>query len=428
MEQKLEFFEGREQKGADDGCGYGRKPSTFDEELVRVGPGTPCGELMRRYWQPVARSSTVTATPSSLRVLGEDLVLFRDGQGRAGLMHARCAHRGTSLFYGKVDANGIRCCYHGWQFDVQGRCLDQPCEPEGGRHKERVRQPWYPVEERYGLVFAYMGPPAKKPVLPRYDILENLGPGEIVFPSGPSGFGAGGDDSVSIIPCNWLQQYENTMDPFHLTVLHTTHSGVQFCPELGAVPKVKFEPTETGLRYISTFKRNSDGREVDRISPALLPNIRSVPSVMLDLGPSTHVVWSVPADDSSHYIFQAGRVKEGYKGTADMFRSTRPVRFNDENAHRTPSIPKLWSELSAEQLQRYPSDWEAQISQGAITLHSEENLGTTDIGVVMLRRLLRQQIRIVAEGGDPMGVSFDPDESPIRVGGVNVLSNGDAPG
>ena len=406
----------------DEGTGYGRASATCDEELVRVGPGTPCGELMRRYWQPISQSAHVTEIPQALKVLGEDLILFRDGMGRPGLLHARCAHRGTSLYYGKVDEHGIRCCYHGWQFDVQGRCTDQQCEPEGGRHRDNVRQPWYPLEERYGLVFAYMGPPAKKPVLPRYDILENLGADEMVFPTGPSGFGAGADDTVRLIPCNWLQQFENTLDPFHLTALHTKHRGVHFCADLGNVPQVRFEPTERGIRYVSTFKRLRDGREVDRISPALIPNIRSVPSVMLDLGPSTHVVWTVPADDSSHYLFQAGRVKKSYKGTADMFRTTRPVRFSDEDADRTPTQPRLWSELTPEQIQRYPSDWEAQISQGPITLHSGENLGTTDIGVVMLRRLLRQQIRVVQQGGDPMGVSFDPDEPVIKVGGVNVFT------
>ena len=102
-------------------------------------------------------------------MLGEDLILFRDKTGRPGLVQARCAHRGTTLYYGKVEERGIRCCYHGWLFDVEGRCLEQPCEPEGGRFRDRVRQPWYPVQELYGLVFAYMGPPEKKPVLPRYD-------------------------------------------------------------------------------------------------------------------------------------------------------------------------------------------------------------------------------------------------------------------
>ena len=156
----------------DIGTGYGRKPSTYLSALTEVGPGTPMGELMRRYWHPVGLASHATATPREVRVLGEDLVLFRDKTGRPGLVQARCAHRGTTLYYGKVEERGIRCCYHGWLFDVEGHCLEQPCEPEGGRLRDRVRQPWYPVQERYGLIFAYMGPPEKKPVLPRYECLE----------------------------------------------------------------------------------------------------------------------------------------------------------------------------------------------------------------------------------------------------------------
>jgi phenylpropionate dioxygenase-like ring-hydroxylating dioxygenase large terminal subunit len=421
VEQSITFFEKKAAASNADGSAYGRGQPSFDEELVRVGPGTPCGEFMRRYWQPVAVSSKLTTRPQALRVLGEDLVLFRDGQGRAGLLAARCAHRGTSLYYGKVDDAGIRCCYHGWQFDVEGRCLDQPCEPERGRHKDRVRQPWYPVEERYGLVFAYMGPPQKKPVLPRWDVLEHLGADEKVFASGPSGFGAGGDDSVSIIPCSWLQQYENTVDPFHLTVLHTNHSGVQFCADLAAMPTVKFEYTDLGVRYVATVPRLSDGKAVDRVAPAVFPNIRSAPSVHLDLGPSKSMVWSVPVDDAQHMIFQALRVPSGFSGVADDFRATRPVRFSDDAPERPPTRPKLWSELTEEQRQRFPSDWEAQMSQGPITHHSEENLATSDVGIVMLRRLLRQQIRLVLQGGDPIGVSFDEGQGVLPVGGGNVL-------
>jgi phenylpropionate dioxygenase-like ring-hydroxylating dioxygenase large terminal subunit len=152
----------------DVGTGFGRPPATHIKSLTEVGPGTPMGNLLRRYWHPVGLGSHATETPREVRVLGEDLILFRDKTGRPGLVQARCAHRGTTLYYGKVEERGIRCCYHGWLFDVEGRCLEQPCEPEGGLFRDRVRQPWYPVREFYGLVFAYMGPPEKKPVLPRY--------------------------------------------------------------------------------------------------------------------------------------------------------------------------------------------------------------------------------------------------------------------
>lgn len=413
MEQTIEFkpFPKRDAEGG----GYGRGASSYDAELIEVGPGTPCGEYMRRFWQPVATSASVTSTPQNVRVLGEDLVLFRDGEGRPGLLHSRCAHRGTSLYYGKVENRGIRCCYHGWGFDVQGHCFDQPCEPGGGQHRDKVRQPWYPLEERYGLVFAYLGPADKKPVLPRWDILENPGEDEKIVAIGPSGFGAGADDTVKIIPCSWLQQYENTADPFHLTILHTNFSGVQFSPDFGAMPTVKFEYTDLGVRYVATFVRASSGRVINRISPAVLPNIRSAPNVQLEEGPSNSIVWAVPVDDSHHFVFQALRVPKDFGTVAENHRATRPSRYTDDDADRTPTRPKLWSELSEEHKQKFPGDWEAQISQGPITLHSEEHLATSDLGIVMLRRLLRQQIRLVQEGGDPMNAKFDEDKALVIV-------------
>src|ERR1700749_4886803 len=156
------------------------KPSTTRTELTSVVRCTPMGELLRRYWHPIGLSAAAGDVPRKVRVLGEDLILFRDRHGRPGLLHARCCHRGTTLYYGKVKEDGIRCCYHGWKFDAEGRCLEQPCEPEGGLFKDKVRQPWYPVEERYGLIFAYLGPAEKKPVLPRYDVLDELDPDEKV--------------------------------------------------------------------------------------------------------------------------------------------------------------------------------------------------------------------------------------------------------
>ncbi len=152
----------------DAGHAYHHKAGTHNAAWTEVGRGRHMGELLRRYWHPVGLVGHASDVPREVRMLGEDLILFRDGQGRPGLVHARCCHRGTTLYFGRVEDEGIRCCYHGWLFDTQGRCLDQPCEPDGGRHRERVRQPWYPLREQYGLIFAYMGPPDKMPVLPRY--------------------------------------------------------------------------------------------------------------------------------------------------------------------------------------------------------------------------------------------------------------------
>src|SRR6202049_3943633 len=133
----------------DEGTAYEMRAASFKAELVQVGRGAPMGEFLRRYWHPVGLAGDAGVTPRRLRALGEDLILFRDGAGRAGLLHARCCHRGTTLYYGKVEEDGIRCCYHGWMVDTEGRCLEQPCEPDGGQFRDRVRQPWYPLAERY---------------------------------------------------------------------------------------------------------------------------------------------------------------------------------------------------------------------------------------------------------------------------------------
>jgi nitrite reductase/ring-hydroxylating ferredoxin subunit len=397
-------------KTNNEGCAYGRPQQTYDAELAETGPGTPCGEFMRRYWQPVAASANVTTTPQHVRILGEDLIVFRDGKGRAGLLTPRCAHRGASLYYGKVEESGIRCCYHGWLFDVEGHCLDQPCEPNGGMHRHRIRQPWYPVEERYGLVFGYMGPPNKKPILPRWDALENLASDETIFAT-DSSFSVGGDDSVKVLPWNWLQDWENSTDPWHVYILHTAFTGSQFAPEMGVKPQVQWEYTDLGLKYIAYRKLNDD-RELDRISPLLFPNLISTPDVLLAPGPTTTVGWVVPVDDTHHRRFHSMKVPKDLKG--------RPRQMYEEKR------AKPWIQMTEEERRAAPSDWEAQMGQGPITLHSEEHLATSDRGIVMLRRLLKREIKLVQEGGDPIGVTFDPDKALFCTGGGNFFRSGSA--
>ena len=392
-------------KRNNDGRAYGRPPSTYDAELTEVGAGKPCGEFMRRYWQPIAVSSNVTTIPQYVRILGEDLILFRDGRGRPGLLTPRCAHRGASLFYGKVDDDGIRCCYHGWQFDVEGRCLDQPCEANGGAFRDRVRQPWYPVEERYGLVFAYMGPPEKRPILPYWDALEGLAPDETIFAT-DSSFSVGGDDEIKIQPWNWLQDWENSTDPWHVYVLHTAFSGSQFAPQMAVRPQVEWHYTDLGLKYVA-YRRLDDGRELDRVSPMLFPNLISTPDVLLAPGPTTTVGWVVPVDDTHHRRFHSMKVPKNLQG--------RPRQMYTEKR------PKPWIEMTVAERQAWPSDWEAQESQGPISLHSEEHLASSDRGIVMLRRLLRQQIRLVQEGSDPIGVTFDASKAHFKTGGGNFF-------
>lgn len=387
-----------------DGTAYGRPIAHPDFELTRVGPGQPCGELLRRYWQPVGLSAKVTHRPNIVRILGEDLILFRDKKGRPGLLYVRCMHRGTSLFYGKVTEEGIACCYHGWLFDVEGRCLDQPCEPNGGRNHDVARQPWYPIEERYGIVFAYMGPPERRPLLPRYDILEDVGSGEELR-ADMSAFGATLDDSLEVLPFSWLHMNDNAMDPFHVYILHSTFSTVQFLPQYAVMPKVDFFTTPNGVCY-SAKRRLDDGREYQRISTWLVPNIACIPNTFdIEHGKAKRIRWFVPVDDSHFRMVTVTR----------HLRSAPPLEGVTVNG-------KLWREMSEAERQDMPGDYEAQAGQGAISLHSEEHLASSDRGIIMQRRMLKAQIRIVAEGGDPVGITFDPSQALVALPSGNFYN------
>jgi phenylpropionate dioxygenase-like ring-hydroxylating dioxygenase large terminal subunit len=381
----------------DEGTAYGRQPGQPNRDFTDTAPGTKMGSLLRRYWHPVGLAADATTTPKQIRVLGEDLILFRDKQGRPGLIYPRCAHRGTTLFYGKVEERGIRCCYHGWLFDVEGQCLEQPCEPDLGRHRDKVRQPWYPVEERYGLIFAYLGPPERKPLLPRWDVLEELESDDVIeasdhIQSGPK-----------IVPCSWTHHFDNVPDHYHVPILHGSNSGTQFVELMARMPKITWEHTGKGVATMARRKLDA-GKTMLRITEGILPNIRLIP----DPGASRYeksesVSWLLPVDDTHYMLYAAVRKKPGW-----VRAFTKPGG-------------KSWDELTEAEHQQFPDDYEAQIGQGPITLHSEEHLGTTDQGVVMFRRLLLQQADAVAEGKDPIGVSFDGNAPPEQTQAGNFL-------
>lgn len=368
----------------DVGTAYGQPAGSSLLELTQVGPGTPYGEVLRRYWQPVALSSDATTTPKKLRILGEDLLLFRTRRGRPGLLMPGCVHRGASLFYGGVEDEGIRCCYHGWVFDPEGHCLEQPCEPELGRYRDRVRQPWYPLREYHGLVFAYLGPPDRKPAFPVYDVFENLDEGEFVLADDTS-YGGAGPETLDF---NWLQHWENVVDPFHVPILHARFSGNQFLPEMAILPECTFSYSGQGVRCASV-RTFPDGRVLTRVDECLFPNIRLVPSARLTAhGQSRFVAWVVPFDDTHFKIFT-------------LLRTDRPDALDGERGLFAGD--KRWWELTEEEHQRYPGDYEVQKSQGDICLHSREFLTTTDQGVAMVRRMMSKQIKAVVQGKDPVG-------------------------
>jgi nitrite reductase/ring-hydroxylating ferredoxin subunit len=385
----------------DSGTGYQQVEGTFHAELTRVTRGTPCGELMRRYWQPVALARDATRTPSAITVLGEQLVLFRDGRGRAGLLAARCSHRGASLYYGATEDDGIRCCYHGWVFDSEGYCLEQPCEPFGGLHRDRVRQPWYPLVDYHGLLFAYLGPPDRKPAFPTYDVLdEPLEPGEMIVADDTS-LGSGGP---VICDFNWLQHWENVMDPFHVPILHARFSGMQFVEDMAIMPEVEYAYTDHGVRSIQ-HRTLDDGRTLRRITDVMFPNLRVVASPKLTLGRTPWISWVLPIDDTSFRIYTVGRVRD-----PDAIANARSTYGG-----------KPWDALSEAEHREMPGDYESQRSQGPFQLHSLETLSTTDQGVTMLRRALRRQVETVAAGGDPAGVTFDPAKAVVTIDGGNFV-------
>ncbi len=386
----------------DTGTAYELGPPVVDSELIDVDRGTPTGELLRRYWHPFALSSDATELPSQVRLLGEDLILFRNGQGEPGLMHPRCCHRGTTLYYGKVEAEGIRCCYHGWLFDVEGNTLDMPCEPQGGRYKDRYRQPWYPIHEYHGMLFAYLGPPERKPVFPTYDIFDEVPEGwEIVADSG--NIGLEGDPT----PCNWFQTHENVMDPFHVFVLHAGFSGNQFVAEMGALPEVNWYTTEAGVKSHQD-RILDDGRFFHRVTEVIMPNIRIVATPFVDHdGPATSVAWTVPISTTETKIFTILKRPAGTTQRRALYEGKR------------------WAELSEAEHQRLPGDYEAQVGQGTITAHSEENLSSSDKGITMLRHLFRGQVRAVVADEDPVGVVRGDGSGQVKVRAGNYIGDRD---
>jgi phenylpropionate dioxygenase-like ring-hydroxylating dioxygenase large terminal subunit len=394
-----------ETNAIDVGTGYGRTEPSYHRELVEVTPRTPMGELLRRYWHPVGLTADATATPKRVRVLGEDLILFRDGAGRVGLVAERCAHRGSSLYYARVEADGIRCCYHGWLFAADGACLDKAVEPDGGTRRAIDRQPWYPVQERYGLLFAYLGPPDRKPVLPRYDVFEGLAPDER-FATDDNSYTIAGPP---IGDFNWFQHYENFQDAGHVIWLHFLHSGSQL-GERHRLEGAKIDPhhfmdtrtfhyTATGMKYVAE-DRVADGRVMRFVVQSVLPTIGIVPEeTRSDLGVAYRIFWTLPIDDTHCRVFTVRRVRGEPEATP--YRMTIHGRAFDQRTE--------------EDRQRYPGDYESQSSQGPITMHSEEHLSFSDRGIIMLRKLFQQQLEVVATGADPINVSFDESAHPIPV-------------
>ncbi len=352
-----------------------------DTELTRVGPGTPCGEYLRRFWQPMAFSDELSDVPTALRIMGEDLVVFRDKSGHVGLLQRHCSHRGTSLEFGLVSERGIRCCYHGWLFDVDGRILETPGEPPESTFRDRLFHGAYPTLEYQGLIFAYLGPPEKQPAFPIYDMYALAG-----FRAMPG--------PRYLLPCNWLQVKDNCMDQVHTAFLHTIVSGCQFTEAFADVGVLEWQKTPIGMIYIHT--RRVGPMIWVHMADFMPPNVHQFPPTweeakeekIFQRPQATN--WAVPIDDT-HTM----NIRFTYVNDEDPKR-LNPTRLGQEGGR------------SYEDAQRQPGDYEAQTSQRPVAVHALEHLGATDRGVTMLRGLVREGIRAVQRGEDPPGLLRGP--------------------
>lgn len=370
-------------------AGYNNRPKAGpDLELTSTEPGTPMGEHMRRFWQPVCLSEELRDVPKAIRIMSEDLVVFRDKSGDVGVMHRHCAHRGASLEYGIIAEHGIRCCYHGWHYGVDGALLDAPCEHDATRLKETVCQGAYPAFERNGLVFAYMGPPDQQPPFPDFDSYH--------FPE---------DTRLipfsNVYPCNWLQVYENIMDHMHTAVLHNkmvvegvdaaTADGVSL-EGFGDMPVMQWDSTRNGSGCVFIAGRRLPGDKVwVRITEMIFPNYLQIGSLLPTAARERHGTsgctrWNVPVDDHNMIIF-------GYR----HFNSTvDPDGLGCEEDCGVDKIDFLEGQTgnrSYEVGQRAPGDWEALVSQRPIAIHALEHPGSSDVGVYLCRKLLREAVR-----------------------------------
>ena len=376
-----------------------RKISQSD--IPRVGCGTPAGEWFRRYWLVVGTTHELYDIPQAVKVLGEDLVLFRDQFGKLGLLGKHCPHRGTSLEYGDIEDGGLRCPYHGWLFNVQGQCLEMPAEPKDSKFAEKVKHLSYPVKELGGLIFAYMGPD-EPPPLPKYAPLVDRGSQWQIEPMRHADY-------------NWFNFFENSADPAHVCILHR-HAGYgqqswgnQFFSYM-EMPHFEFVEMDYGMKVVMTKPGPEPGTEfVDEMSLAL-PSIVQVgdtefvhakvdAAALIKAGSQCeHWMFVTPNDDDHFMLF-----------TADNYRGPEKKFFEKLKELRAKETP-VQEVMPYDQRKFMPykgnvrqEDLMTQGTQGLLGERSEQ-LGVSDRGVIKFRKIVVDAIETALNGGRPKGV------------------------
>jgi phthalate 4,5-dioxygenase len=394
-----------------------------NELLTRVHPGSAMGGLFRRYWIPALLSEEVSepdGAPVRVRLLGEDLVAFRDTHGKIGLLDEHCSHRGTSLFYGRNEECGLRCIYHGWKYDVDGNVLETPAEPAGSQLKNKVRHTAYPCVEAGGMVFAYMGPGNKTPVFPTYAWL-GVPQNQIYI-------------AKSLLECNYLQGLDGDCDSSHLNFLHRMFkpdARREFLNYEDQSPEFEIDEMDFGFRVAAIRKMGSDKNYV-RISQFVMPFIGCVPvgrevDGKLD---GFKAVYQVPADDTNtwryDFFFKWSRPwdkddssKRNFVGPD--YKKIRNIRNNylqDRQAQKTVNFTGIEEFLN--------QDACVTESMGTIVDRTKEHLGASDSYIIQVRRFLLKALKDLQAGREPPGLVYDnshADFSHIRCDVAHLPSN-----
>jgi phthalate 4,5-dioxygenase len=388
-----------------------------NDAMTRTGPGTPAGRLLRQYWQPIATLADLppSGEPVPLKVMGEDLVLFRDESGKHGLLGLNCPHRGADLSYGRVEGGGLRCLYHGWVFDVNGQCLEQPNEPRGRTFCEKIKQKSYPLTTGGGMLFAYMGE-GEPPLLPQLECLRTS------------------DDHLFMWKfrerCNYLQGLEGDIDPFHLNFLHRAMKSDQARNAPGSsdeyyefytkgTPRLEVERTDYGLRIYTM--RELGERAYLRVTNFMMPNVAIVAGPTGEDGYT--LLWHVPVTDDVHIKYmlnykRSGPIeRKGMKAAYDLHvipgtdlepRRTRENRWlQDRDEMKDKWFAGLGPSFSVH------DNWVTE-SMGPIYDRSNENLGYSDMAVAQARRLILGGLADIAAGREPQGRHHTAESASLR--------------
>jgi phenylpropionate dioxygenase-like ring-hydroxylating dioxygenase large terminal subunit len=389
--------------------GKRRKISLAD--IPRVGPGTPAGEWFRRYWLVVGTDQDLHDIPQSVKVLGEELVLFRDPKGNLGLLGLHCPHRGTSLEYGDIENGGLRCPYHGWLFSVRGQCLEMPAEPKDSKFPEKVNHLSYPVQELGGLIFAYLGPDKENPPpLPKYKALAD--------PDGCRSW-----ERTRSYDYNWLNFIENGADPVHFSILHRADPADgtwrSWFFNFNEVPAFDAVETSYGMKVISRKPGPSQETEyVDEKSFAL-PSILQIgdtefthfkkPKEALSEGShNAHFMFATPNDDDHFTLYTVNH----YTGSdPEFFHKLAPSRRIEANTEKKEYDKRKYSPFRGSVR---TEDIMTQSTQG-LTGERKEQLATSDKGVILIRKIILNAIQTVQDGQTPKGVSSRDEDRMIGI-------------